>query len=278
MPLARPRPFSFRRAFAPAVALALLPLTSAFAQQAEKPYPWVRVTKDGTEISSLRQEKVLRMKAPQGTLLEVMYIDGDRYQHRDSNWYWVLLPLDPHGTRPAGWIRGDAIEHTAPPAPAVTPRASREDAPPPPPPRNPAREAVTSAPVSVEGSASARATEAVAVSRPFVVDVVLNFEFDKSSLTDEAKRKLASAVSIPKPNTRIAVALEGYADWIGPEGYNERLGLARAETVRQYLAELLRVPADQISVISYGESNPVASNATKAGRAQNRRVVIKGGA
>jgi outer membrane protein OmpA-like peptidoglycan-associated protein len=278
MPHARvsPRTSPFLRALAPALILSLLPLTSAFAQ--EKPYPWVRVTRDGTEISSLRQEKVLRMRAPQGTLLEVMYIEGDRYHHRDSNWYWVLLPLDPWGTRPAGWIRGDAVEHVAPPAPVVTPRASREDAPAPAPPRSGAREAVTPAPVTVEGSASARAPEPIPVSRPFVVDVVLNFEFDKSSLTEDAKRKLASAVSMPKPNTRIAVALEGHADWTGPETYNERLGLARAETVRQYIADLLRVPADQISVVSYGENSPVASNSTKAGRAQIRRVVIKGGA
>jgi outer membrane protein OmpA-like peptidoglycan-associated protein len=110
------------------------------------------------------------------------------------------------------------------------------------------------------------------------MDVVLNFEFDKSSLTDEAKRKLASAVSVPKPNTRLVVALEGHADWVGPERYNEQLGLARAETVRQYLADLLRIPAEQISVVSYGEGSPVAPNTTRAGRAQNRRVVIKGGA
>ena len=99
------------------------------------------------------------------------------------------------------------------------------------------------------------------------------------NLTDEAKRKLAGAVTIPKPNARfLAVALEGHADWIGTENYNERLGLARAESVRQYLAETLRIPAERISVVSYGENNPAAPNSTRAGRAQNRRVVIRAGA
>jgi len=71
------------------------------------------------------------------------------------------------------------------------------------------------------------------------------------------------------------VALEGYADWVGTEPFNERLGLARAETVRRYLAEHLQIPAERISVVSYGEASPVAPNTTREGRAQNRRVVIK---
>ena len=60
----------------------------------------------------------------------------------------------------------------------------------------------------------------------------------------------------PKPNARLSVALEGHADWTGPEAYNEQLGLDRAESVRRYLAEQLRIPAGQISVVSYGEKQP----------------------
>jgi outer membrane protein OmpA-like peptidoglycan-associated protein len=109
--------------------------------------------------------------------------------------------------------------------------------------------------------------------------VVLNFQFGRSELTEEAKDKLATAISIPKANTRLmSIALEGHADWIGPEGYNERLGLARAESVRRYMAEQLQIPADQISVVSYGETSPSAPNTTREGRAHNRRVVIKVGA
>jgi outer membrane protein OmpA-like peptidoglycan-associated protein len=76
----------------------------------------------------------------------------------------------------------------------------------------------------------------------------------------------------------LSVALEGHADWVGSEAFNERLGLDRAESVRQYLAEQFRIPADQIRVVSFGESSPAAPNTTREGRAQNRRVVIKGGA
>jgi outer membrane protein OmpA-like peptidoglycan-associated protein len=238
----------------------------------------VRVTHDKTEIRSLRQADDVKMTAPQGVVLEVIYIEGDRYAHRDSNWYWVLLPKDPWATRPAGWVRGDAIE--------LVPQSMLADAAP-----APAASAAV-APVRDRRSEIVAASDAMPVretpverpaersaARPIISDVVLNFQFGRSELTDEAKNKLASAVALPPAQARsTSVALEGYADWIGTEGYNERLGLARAEAVRRYLAEHLQIPADQISVVSYGESNPQAPNTTREGRAINRRVVIKVGA
>ena len=270
------RTSSLRRALLPAIALGLLPLGTAFAQS----LPFVRVTHDGTEIRPLRQTNDVRMTAPKGIVLEVIYIEGDRYVHRDSNWYWVLFPQDPWATRPAGWIHGDDIELVPPPAPAPTPRASLAEVPRALEARNEARIA------AIEPRLEPRRTtvpepasvEEVPVAQPVFSDVILNFQFGRSELTEEAKSKLASAITIQKPNARISVALEGYADWIGTEVYNERLGLDRAESVRRYLAEQFRIPAGQISVVSYGENNPAASNATREGRAQNRRVVIKVGA
>jgi outer membrane protein OmpA-like peptidoglycan-associated protein len=259
---------SLRCALLPAVVLSLLPVGAAFAQS----MPYVRVTRDKSEINSLRQADDVKMRAPKGVVLEVIYIEGDRYAHRDSNWYWVLLPKDPWATRPAGWIRGDAVELA--PVPAVaesTPALATA----------PKVQFANSRPSEIVAASDAvpvRETPPPAA-RPIISDVVLNFQFGRSDLTDEAKSKLASAVTMPLSQARsTSVALEGHADWIGSEGYNERLGLARAETVRRYLAEQLQIPADQISVVSYGESNPSAPNTTREGRAVNRRVVIKVGA
>ena len=265
------RTSSLRRALLPAIALSLLPLGTAFAQS----FPFVRVTHDGTEIRPLRQTNDVRMTAPKGTVLEVIYIEGDRYVHRDSNWYWVLLPQDPWATRPAGWVRGDAVEDAPPPAPVSTPRANRIDVPQAQEARNEPRiePRLTTMPEPVSVSVAE-----VPTTPPVYSDVVLNFEFGRSELTEEAKDKLASAIAIQKPSARVSVALEGYADWVGTEAYNEKLGLDRAETVRRYLAEQLRIPASRISVVSYGEGNPAAPNTTRAGRALNRRVVIKVGA
>jgi peptidoglycan-associated lipoprotein len=69
--------------------------------------------------------------------------------------------------------------------------------------------------------------------------------------------------------------IEGFTDSIGSKNLNERLGLERAEAVKRYLYEQHQIPLHKMNVISYGEDNPVAENKTKAGRAQNRRVVIK---
>jgi outer membrane protein OmpA-like peptidoglycan-associated protein len=211
-------------------------------------------------------------------VLEVIYIEGDRYAHRDSNWYWVLLPADPWATRPAGWIHGDAVELVPATVAATTPLASRTEAAPANAPGSGTRSDASPTDtrmVSVPVVASVEDTPAAAV---VFSDVVLNFQFGRSELTEEAKSKLASALSTPKPNARMSVALEGYADWVGTESYNEQLGLARAETVRRYLADQLRIPASAISVVSYGEGSPAAPNTTREGRAQNRRVVIKVGA
>jgi outer membrane protein OmpA-like peptidoglycan-associated protein len=257
----------------PALVLTLMPLGTAFAQS----FPYVRITRDGTEIRPLRATTDVHMRAPKGTVLEVIYIEGDRYQHRDSNWYWVMLPHDPWATRPAGWVRGDSVELAPPPEPAATPQAKIAEVPPVKETRNEVRSEIRIEPRRVAAPESASVEEVLPAEPLIKSDVVLNFQFGRSELTEEAKRLLAGAVSVAKPNARMSVALEGHADWIGTEAYNERLGLDRAEAVRRYLAEQFRIPAGQISVVSYGESNPAAPNTTREGRAHNRRVVIKAG-
>ena len=264
---------TLRRALAQAFVLSLIPLGTAFAQ-ANQSLPYVRITHDGTEIKPLRGTSDVRMRAPQGTVLEVIYIEGDRYVHRDSNWYWVLLPRDPWATRPAGWVRGNAVEHVPPPAAAPAPLATISVVPQ----VKEARLEPRNEPRTMAVTEAAPVEEVLAADPIVHSDVILNFQFGRSELTEEAKRKLASAIVIPKPNARLSVALEGHADWIGPEAYNEQLGLDRAESVRRYLAEQLRIPTGQISVTSYGESSPAAPNTTREGRAHNRRVVIRGGA
>lgn len=268
-----PTPSSFRRALTQALLLSLLPLATAFAQSG----PFVQVTRDGTDIRPTRRPTSgVIMTASRGTVLEVIHIDGNRYAHRDSNWYMVLLPRDSWGDRPSGWIRGDAVvEHVPPPRPAPATQASVVQAPQVP--QVPQVQQARHEPSEMVVPEAAR-VETVRAAQP-VSDVVLHFDFGKSQLTDEARDKLASAVATLKANPQgLLVAVEGHADSTGPEAYNERLGMARAETVRQYLAAQLQIPADKISVVSYGESNPSAPNTTQEGRARNRRVLIKVGA
>jgi outer membrane protein OmpA-like peptidoglycan-associated protein len=79
------------------------------------------------------------------------------------------------------------------------------------------------------------------------------------------------SVQIKQPGSR--VLLTGYSDDIGSEEYNIRLGMKRAEKIKNYLVKK-GIPADAIEISSKGEADPVASNKTPRGRAKNRRVEI----
>ncbi len=118
-------------------------------------------------------------------------------------------------------------------------------------------------------------------SKRLVYEVVLsedegNFKFGKAVLPDEAKTKIDEMVSHLKQDPKaIYLEIEGHTDNVGDKRVNERIGLARAEAVKKYLYEQYQIPLHKMNVISYGEDKPIAPNKTKAGRAQNRRVVIK---
>src|SRR5689334_16130961 len=98
--------WSLGLAFALALLLSLITADTAAAQP---PYPDVQVTRDRTEIECFGRATKTCMTAPEGTVLEVLFVDGDRYNHRNSNWYWVLLPPDQWGRRVSGWIPGSAV-------------------------------------------------------------------------------------------------------------------------------------------------------------------------
>jgi outer membrane protein OmpA-like peptidoglycan-associated protein len=126
-----------------------------------------------------------------------------------------------------------------------------------------------------------RIDEVVASSRRLVYEVTLsedqgNFKFGATSLPDEAKARLDQMIAQLKQDPKgVYIEIEGHTDNVGSRELNERLGLERAEAVKRYLYEQHQVPLHKINVISYGEEKPVAPNNNRAGRAQNRRVVVK---
>src|SRR6202453_4710703 len=105
------------------------------------------------------------------------------------------------------------------------------------------------------------------------------FDSGKYTLKPEAREKLAkvSGILLAYPNLKVQV--EGYTDNIGGDQYNLTLSQQRGDAVRAYLVSQ-GVSPDNISSTGYGMSNPIADNATSAGRAQNRRVnlVVSGSA
>ena len=71
------------------------------------------------------------------------------------------------------------------------------------------------------------------------------------------------------------VEIEGHTDATGSPAENARLGMERANNARRYLHEAHQLPLHKMSIISYGQDHPVAPNDTAAGRAANRRIVIR---
>jgi outer membrane protein OmpA-like peptidoglycan-associated protein len=126
-----------------------------------------------------------------------------------------------------------------------------------------------------------KADELDKASKRLVYTVVLSddegqFKFGKSTLPDEARAKLDELVAKLKADPNGAwFEIEGHTDAVGGKAINEKIGLDRAEAVKRYLFEQHQIPLHKMSVISYGMEKPVASNKTKDGRAQNRRVVIR---
>ncbi|HEX7341262.1 MAG TPA: OmpA family protein [Rhodanobacteraceae bacterium] len=99
------------------------------------------------------------------------------------------------------------------------------------------------------------------------------FAVGGTALRPEAKAHLGKLVRFvqAKPNEHIRI--EGYTDSSGNAAVNQTLSLQRAQSVRNALVEQ-GVDPSRISAVGMGETNPVASNATAAGRARNRRVVV----
>ena len=101
------------------------------------------------------------------------------------------------------------------------------------------------------------------------------FDHDKSTLKPAGKAALHDLdETIKAKGARVVdINVIGHTDSDGSEEYNQALSVRRAQSVRDYMVSE-GVDASIIDVTGEGESNPIASNATKEGRAQNRRVDI----
>ena len=99
------------------------------------------------------------------------------------------------------------------------------------------------------------------------------FDVDKATLKPGAREKLARIAGILGSHPDLKIEIEGHADSTGGEDYNQRLSERRAESVRAYLGEQ-GIGKSVVSAVGFGESRPVATNGTAAGRQQNRRVEI----
>ena len=100
-----------------------------------------------------------------------------------------------------------------------------------------------------------------------------NFDFNARTLSALGKAKVKTAAEILNQQGGVKVVLEGHTDARGSDKYNDKLGLDRAEAVK---AELVRlgIPAERLSTVSFGETEPLFNEAEDWAYAANRRVEV----
>jgi peptidoglycan-associated lipoprotein len=99
----------------------------------------------------------------------------------------------------------------------------------------------------------------------------VNFEYDKSSLTDAEQKKLEGNVAWLNKNASAKLTIEGHCDQRGSAEYNLSLGERRANTVKQMLVKL-GIKSNRLTTTSFGEEKLLATGDSESELAQNRRA------
>ena len=99
------------------------------------------------------------------------------------------------------------------------------------------------------------------------------FDTGKADLKPGAREKLSRLSGVLLSHPGLYVEIEGHTDNVGADNYNQQLSETRASSVRDYLVREGIAPST-VGTSGFGESKPVASNGTSAGKQQNRRVEL----
>jgi len=102
----------------------------------------------------------------------------------------------------------------------------------------------------------------------------LNFDFDKSNVKPEYYDLLNNIKEFVEQNN-YEITIVGHTDSVGSNAYNFKLSRRRAESVKAKLLEFGLTEDRIVGIEAMGEEQPIATNETKEGRAQNRRVEFK---
>ncbi|WP_373388283.1 OmpA family protein [Pseudomonas alcaligenes] len=104
------------------------------------------------------------------------------------------------------------------------------------------------------------------------VELDVKFDFDKAKVKEESYGDIKNLADFMNQYPQTSTTVEGHTDSVGTDAYNQKLSERRAGAVREVLVNQYGVGAERVGSVGYGESRPVADNATEAGRAVNRRV------
>jgi len=104
-----------------------------------------------------------------------------------------------------------------------------------------------------------------------VITETIHYETGKALILSISYQILNEVAEVFKQNPELRIRVEGHTDSVGADDYNLRLSQARAESVVKYLIGQ-GIDPNRLEARGYGESMPLADNATPEGRAKNRRV------
>ncbi|SFP47576.1 OmpA family protein [Pseudomonas borbori] len=104
------------------------------------------------------------------------------------------------------------------------------------------------------------------------VELDVKFDFDKAQVKEESYGDIKNLADFMNQYPQTSTTVEGHTDSVGTDAYNQQLSEKRASAVREVLVNQYGVEGQRVNAAGYGETQPVADNATESGRAINRRV------
>ncbi|MBF0227069.1 MAG: OmpA family protein [Desulfobacterales bacterium] len=99
------------------------------------------------------------------------------------------------------------------------------------------------------------------------------FDLNKSGIKKEYMANIEAFAKYLQKYPEVKATIEGHADSTGADAYNKKLSKKRADAVVKIFVNKFGIESSRLTVIAYGESNPIADNKTKEGRKTNRRAV-----
>ena len=105
------------------------------------------------------------------------------------------------------------------------------------------------------------------------IKLKVNFAFDSSVVQEQYFTDLGELAKFLKRFDEVDVSIDGHTDSVGTDAYNQQLSQRRAQAVVDALVNTYGIAASRLKAVGFGESQPVASNDTAQGRAENRRVM-----
>ncbi|QUM88383.1 OmpA family protein [Moritella sp. 36] len=115
----------------------------------------------------------------------------------------------------------------------------------------------------------------IVIEQPASMKLKVNFANNSAVIPESAKNEIRDVADLMTQFLNADVVIEGHSDSSGKAAYNKALSQRRADAVRDILINEYGIDTSRVSAVGYGQEQPVASNSTKEGRLENRRVMAE---